>query len=103
MIDEMGVDRHMEEILRAADQREMTDDAYRHFLMDRGYPEEKIRDFPKGQGDITIHTGPHLGEFNQRISLPEIIETVGSMSALCIFGKYRQTRPLNHHSRSSGL
>ena len=37
---------------------------------------------------LAVHTGPHLGGFNQRTSLPELIESVGSMSALCIFGRY---------------
>jgi len=92
MIDEMGVDRHMGEILRVVDQREMTNEQFRNFLYERGYPELEVRDFQKGLKDITIYTGPHLGGFNQRISLPEFIESVGSMSALCIFGRYLEER-----------
>ena len=88
MIDEMGVDRHMEEILRAADQNQMTDEEFRVFLKRRGIPWKEICLLQKGVRDIIFHSGPHLGEFNHPISLPELIETVGTMSSLCIAGKY---------------
>jgi hypothetical protein len=88
MIDEMGVDRHMEEILRAVDQREMTDDAFREFLLERGFSQTQVSTLRKGTEDIVIHTGPHLGGFNDRISLPELIEFVATASALCIAGRY---------------
>ncbi len=88
MIDEMGIDRHMEEILRVADQKEMTDEEFRDFLRQRGYSNSQAHTIQKGLGDITILSGPHLGEFNHRISVPELIETVGTMSALCIVGRY---------------
>ena len=88
MVDEMGVDRYMEEILRVVDQREMTDEEFASFLEARGYSEEAAKGFQKGLKEIPIHTGPHLGGFNQRTSLPELIESVGSMSALCMFGRY---------------
>jgi len=94
MIEEMGVDHHMEEILRAADQQQMSDDEFKAFLKSRGFSFEKIRSFRKGAQDIVINSGPHLGEFNHRISLPELIEAVGSMSSLCIAGKYCTARPL---------
>jgi hypothetical protein len=88
MIEEMGVDRHMEEVLRIADQNQMTDEAFREFLESKGYSFDEIGKFKKGIEDITIHSGPHLGGFNERISLPELIESVGTMSALCIAGRY---------------
>ena len=88
MIEEMGVDRHMEEILRPADQEQMTDEEFRSFLSRRGFSAEKIRSFQKGFQDIVIQSGPHLGEFNHDISLPELIEAVGTMSSLCIAGRY---------------
>jgi hypothetical protein len=90
MIEEMGVDRHMEEILRVVDQEQMSDEGFRKFLGERGYPEDQVRDFKKGVEDITICTGPHLGGFNERISLPELIECVETMSALCIVGRYHR-------------
>lgn len=92
MVDEMGVDRYMEEILRVADQREMTDDAFVRFLKDRNVPEEAISQMKRGLKDITLFTGPHLGGFNQRISIPELIEAVGTMAALCVYGRYRTER-----------
>ena len=88
MIEEMGVDRHMEEILRVPDQQEMTDQAFRSFLKDRGYSERRAASQPKGVAEITIRSGPHLGGFNDTISLPELIEAVAAMAATCIAGRY---------------
>jgi len=88
MIEEMGVDRHMEEVLRVVDQRRMTDEDFWSFLARRGYSHEDMKSLKKGAGDIVVYTGPHLGGFNERISLPELVESVGAMSALCIAGRY---------------
>jgi len=88
MVEEMGVDRYMEEILRVADQEAMTDAEFIDFLCSRGYSETEAAACTKGIGDITIQSGPHLGAFNRPISLPEIIEAVETMSALCLAGKY---------------
>ena len=41
MVDEMGVDRYMEETLRVADQKEMTDKAFVDFLVERRVPTKK--------------------------------------------------------------
>ncbi len=57
------------------------------FLEDRGYDLEAARHTPKGERDIVLKTGPHLGEFNQGISLSELIEAVETTTALCILGK----------------
>ena len=89
MIDEMGVDRHMEEILRGQDQDRMTEKEFTDFLVERGCDRKAIT-------DIIISTGPHLGGFNQRISLPEMIEAVGAMSALCIAGRYWREKVLSY-------
>ncbi|MBW2107229.1 MAG: hypothetical protein JRI36_00985 [Deltaproteobacteria bacterium] len=88
MIEEMGVDRHMEEILRVADQQAMSEEAFVAFLIDRGYPEHDARSLKKAKQDIILHTGPHLGGFNERVSVPELIDAVSAMSASCIAGKY---------------
>ncbi|HAA02557.1 MAG TPA: hypothetical protein DCE18_04200 [Syntrophobacteraceae bacterium] len=92
MIVEMGVDRHMEEILRVADQETMTDAEFQEFLGERGYSPEQAEGLERGAGDLMIHTGPHLGAFNNRISLPELIDLVAIASALCVAGRYRQER-----------
>ena len=87
MIEEMGVDRHMEEILRVADQKAMSENEFSIFLADRGFVDNEIAIMEKGVQDIVIQSGPHLGGFNGSISLPELIETIGTMSALCMVGR----------------
>jgi len=37
--------------------------------------------------DINLRTGPHLGNFNCRISLPELISFFNMASACCIAGR----------------
>jgi hypothetical protein len=94
MIEEMGVDRHMEERLRVADQKEMSEEDFRVFLIQRGLESRQVDQLQKGDKDIVIESGPHLGGFNQSISLPELIECVGTMSALCIAGRFREEREI---------
>lgn len=93
MIEEMGVDRHMEEMLRVADQMEMTENEFRAFLAQRGCSEEEIEGYKKDVNDITIQTGPHLGGFNQRISVPELIQSLAVASSYCVAGRYLAARP----------
>ena len=100
MIEEMGVDRHMEEVLRVVDQQTMSETVFREFLLSRGYPKSDADELKKGEQDIILHTGPHLGGFNERISLPELIAAVGAMSALCIAGKFRQQCDTSCHQNS---
>ncbi len=88
MIEEMGVDRHMTELLRRADQRHMNDVDLSNFLKQRGYDDDQIKGVVRQEKDILIHSGPHLGGFNRQISLPELITCVAAMSALCIAGRY---------------
>jgi hypothetical protein len=45
-----------------------------------------------GEKDILITSGPHLGDFNRQISLPELIEGVAAMSAVCIAGRFTATQ-----------
>ncbi|MFP4533793.1 MAG: SidJ-related pseudokinase [Desulfobacterales bacterium] len=92
LVEEMGVDRHMEEILRVAEQNSMTGDEFHAFLSNRGFTKEQITDAEKGEADITILTGPHLGGFNQRISIPELTEYTAALSALCIMDRYWHLR-----------
>ena len=85
LVDEMGVDRYMDEVLRIADQDKMTADAFHRFITRQDYSGRKA---VKGAADIIIRTGPHLGAFNQTISIPELIEAVGATAAWCIAGRY---------------
>ncbi|MDH3394291.1 MAG: SidJ-related pseudokinase [Desulfobulbaceae bacterium] len=88
MIDEMGVDHHMEEILRRVDQEQMSDREFVEFLTQRGFSPLRCAQFRRGEEDIELATGPHLGGFNQSISLPELVEAVGGMAAMCVLGRY---------------
>lgn len=90
MVEEMGVDRHMEEVLRAADQKAMTRPEFEAFLGRRGFAPARIAALRRGESDLAVSTGPHLGGFNQTISLPEMITAVETMAAACIVGRYRR-------------
>ncbi|MEJ2689169.1 MAG: SidJ-related pseudokinase [Deltaproteobacteria bacterium] len=94
MIEEMGVDTHMEELLRIRDQEPMSDEQFRDFLMTRGYTAVAADQVKRGAADLVLHTGPHLGGFNQRISLPELIEASAAMAAICVLDRYRATNGL---------
>ncbi len=104
MIDEMGVDRHMEEILRAADQREMGRVDFERFLTARGFTPQEAAATPRGDADIVLQTGPHLGDFNQTISLPELIHMTGAVAADCVARRFRRERgwdrPAAHYKLS---
>jgi hypothetical protein len=100
MIDEMGMDRYMTELFRRTDQNALTDDEFIAFLKRKGYTDDRIRKLKKGEKDILITSGPHLGEFNRQISLPELIECTAAMSALCIAGRYLR---LKNHTPAKGL
>jgi hypothetical protein len=89
MVEEMGVDRHMAEILRATDQAAMTRADFESFLRRRGFPASRIETLRQGEGDLAVPTGPHLGGFNRTISLPELITAVETMAAACVAGRYR--------------
>ncbi len=88
MIAEMGVDHHMEEVLRVADQKSMTKTEFASFLNSRGLGAEEIKRMQQGARDIAILTGPHLGGFNQRISLPELIDFTAAAAARCVADRY---------------
>ena len=90
MIEEMGVDNHMEEILRRDDQRHMSDDVFAAFLRAYGFSSREMVTARRGRQDVVVHTGPHLGGFNQGISLTELIEAAAASSATCIVGRYRR-------------
>jgi len=88
LINEMGVDNHMEEILRARDQTEMSQEEFTLFLTERGLKKQLISELIRGKEDITTLTGPHLGGFNQKISLPELICFLATCVSFCISEKF---------------
>ncbi|WP_242637485.1 SidJ-related pseudokinase [Desulfobacter hydrogenophilus] len=80
LIEKMGFDEHMQETLRVQDQLAMDDEQFEKFLTDRG-----LSSIPaKGKEEIILFTGPHLGEFNQSISIPELIAFLFKFSAICV-------------------
>ena len=87
MIDEFGVDRYMEELFRVEDQLNMSDAEFKTFLKRVGYSAEEVNRMKKGEKDIPIYTGPHLGEFNGRISIPELLEFTAVCTAICMLYK----------------
>ncbi|MEL7639047.1 MAG: SidJ-related pseudokinase [Solidesulfovibrio sp.] len=92
MVEEMGVDRHMTELVRQADQEAMTDAAFREFLVSRGLSPEAAAGHGRGEADVELQTGPHLGAFNNRTSLPEMNEAAAAMVAACLAGRHERDR-----------
>ena len=88
MVQEMGVDRNMEEILRIEDQLAMSEQEFFDFLSSRGVDRETARRQAKGVREISLKTGPHLGGFNQGFSLPELIDFVAGACSACVLGKF---------------
>ncbi|WP_421900308.1 SidJ-related pseudokinase [Maridesulfovibrio sp.] len=84
MINEMGVDRHMFEFMRVVDQELLEDDEFRKYLIKCGMESDKAYSIEKNKEDIPLTTGPHLGDFNSTISLPEIIEWSAMAAGCCI-------------------
>ncbi len=88
IIDEMGEDKHMEEILRIVDQKKMSENEFNHFLLEKGFDQQISTQLNKGEKDIATPTGPHLGGFNQKISIPCLTDLLAKISALCIADKF---------------
>ena len=86
MIDEMGVDRYMQESLRVADQATMSKEAFGAFLAERGC--DGAGRIEQGAKDLELMTGPHLGAFNRQISIPEMIEAAAAMAATCVAERF---------------
>ncbi|MCG8471388.1 MAG: SidJ-related pseudokinase [Desulfobacterales bacterium] len=84
MVEEMGQDLYMEEVLRARDQKNMDSRAFIDFLTSRGLNHQKALAFTQGNEDIHLHTGPHLGRFNRKISCPEILEFTATLASTTI-------------------
>jgi hypothetical protein len=84
MIQELGVDKHMNEALRRQDQTGMSWREFVRLLRDKGVSPERAERTPQGDQDIFLRTGPHLGDFNSRISLPELIDFTAGCAGTCI-------------------
>ncbi len=99
MIEEMGVDRYMTELLRRVDQRALTDRQFFDFLGERGNGPGQLDGLKRGDKDILITSGPHLGDFNRQISLPELIECTAAMSAVCMAGRFVRESQRTAHGK----
>ena len=66
----------------------MSDAEFEHFLSSREYEGTLIKTLHKGEKDIILNTGPHLGGFNQPISVPELIDFLFCLSSLCISDRF---------------
>ncbi|MFH2099173.1 MAG: SidJ-related pseudokinase, partial [Pseudomonadota bacterium] len=84
MIEQMGVDRDMAEVLRVHDQQRLSNVEFTEFLASRGHTGPATR----GEADITLITGPHLGGFNQRISVPELIEFTATATGISMAQRF---------------
>ena len=82
MVEEMAVDQHMIEKLRTRDQKEMSYSEFQEILRNSDYSEYDIGRFKQGEKDIDIMTGPHLGEFNGEIALPELVDFIRKVAIL---------------------
>jgi len=88
MIREMGVDRHMSEALRREDQLGMKREEFTQLLRSKGMSRDSAFWTPQGERDVFLHTGPHLGDFNSRISLPELIDFTAGCAGTCIAARH---------------
>ena len=98
IIDEMGVDRYMHEVLRIRDQLSMDMDSFRSFLGDRGLSRFESGRLRRGAADIPIISGPHLGGFNQAISIPELVEAVAATAATCVLNRFMDAKMSGVHA-----
>ncbi len=92
LISEMGCDKYMEEVFRVVDQDQMSQGEFFSFLSQRGMNQVNIDKTIKGKEEIVLISGPHLGGFNQKISIPELTDFISAVSALCISGKYLNSK-----------
>jgi len=92
LIDQMGVDRHMLEILRREDQNRMSDRDFNAFLTRYNLSVGSTAVIEKGAADIEVPSGPHLGEFNGPISVPELTAFLRSAAAAIVAGRFMAQR-----------
>jgi len=88
MIEEMGVDRYMNEILRRQDQAEISRKELEDLLRRDGTDADRADPPDPGERDLLLVTGPHLGDFNSRISLPELIDFTAACAGTCIAARW---------------
>jgi len=97
LIERMGLDENMEEILRVQDQQTMNEADFAQFLRERGIEDSKL--YTQGEKDIVLVTGPHLGGFSQPISIPSLIEFLFCLSSLCVSDRFLMENALKTQAK----
>ena len=97
LIQRMGMDENMEEVLRIQDQQTMNDSDFAQFLRERGIENSKL--YTQGEKDIVLMTGPHLGGFSQPISIPSLIEFLFCLSSLCVSDRFLMENTLKTYAK----
>ncbi|MFO7801949.1 MAG: SidJ-related pseudokinase, partial [Desulfovermiculus sp.] len=90
LIEALGVDRHMTEVFRMQDQFEYDPASFQALLRAKALDPGEAENYLPGEQDITLVTGPHLGEFNSRISVPELTGFTAVVAGICIAEAYFQ-------------
>ena len=93
LIEALGVDRHMTEVFRMQDQLGYDFSSFQALVQRKALNAAHAQHCRPGENDITLVTGPHLGEFNSRISVPELITFTASVAGLCIARAYLDALP----------
>ena len=93
LIDALGVDQHMTEVFRMQDQLGYDFQSFQAIVQRKALNAAHAQHCRPGENDITLVTGPHLGEFNSRISVPELITFTASVAGLCIARAYFDALP----------
>ena len=71
--------------------------AFADFLRTRGLDDATIAGLSRGEADVALTTGPHLGNFNDRTSLPELGEAVAAAVAGCLAARHDRDRAGKPH------
>ncbi len=95
LINQMGMDRHMLEILRIEDQNRMSTEAFKAFVARYNLSAGGTATIEKGRADLEVQSGPHLGNFNGPISVPELTAFLRSASAAIVAGRFMARRFAN--------
>lgn len=93
-IEGMGMDQHMSEVFRRQDQLAYDPESFHALLRAKALDPSVIQNCLPGEQDITLITGPHLGEFNSRISVPELTSLTAVLAGICIAEAYFQDQSM---------
>ncbi|MFW5997924.1 MAG: SidJ-related pseudokinase, partial [Desulfovermiculus sp.] len=93
-IEGMGMDRHMTEIFRRQDQLAYDPESFHALLRAKALDPAVIQNCLPGEQDIILVTGPHLGEFNSRICIPELTSLTAVVAGTCIAEAYFQEQSM---------